>query len=547
MVEETTKGFQVNHIQQYSHAFTQEQCEYYIFKYKDHQQKDNWTGHYTGITIDEPIDIQEQMSSYENKFPQLKSINHRQYQYKNIQHYQPNQCYSIPHIEHQYYTEDMSLYRVLVWMINLNTVTDKGGTYFPITVKKHLRAQEIAQENNLPCIYLVDSGGAFLPMQDEVFPDKDHFGRIFYNQAQMSASGIPQIAVVMGSCTAGGAYVPAMSDETIIVKEQGTIFLGGPPLVKAATGEVVTSQELGGAEVHTRKSGVADHYAMNDSHALEITRDIVFNLNRKPKTLLSISQPEEPLFNTEELYQIIPKDSRKPYDVREIIARIVDSSKFHEFKANYGTTVVCGFSKIMGYPVGIIDNNGVLFSESSLKATHFIEMCCQRKIPLVFLQNIVGFMVGKDYEAGGIAKDGAKMVMAVSNASVPKFTVVIGGSFGAGNYGMCGRAYQPRQMWMWPNSRISVMGGEQAADVLSTIKKDQVKSTGSKLTQKDIENIRNPILQKYEDEGNPYYSTARLWDDGVIDPLDTRMILALGLSTAMNENIEKTDFGVFRM
>ena len=384
-------------------------------------------------------------------------------------------------------------------------------------------------------------------MQDEVFPDKDHFGRIFYNQAQMSARGIPQIAVVMGSCTAGGAYVPAMSDETIIVKEQGTIFLGGPPLVKAATGEVVTSQELGGAEVHTRKSGVADHYAMNDSHALEIARDIVFNLNRKPKTLLSISQPEEPLFNTEELYQIIPKDSRKPYDVREIIARIVDSSKFHEFKANYGTTVVCGFSKIMGYPVGIIANNGVLFSESSLKATHFIEMCCQRKIPLVFLQNIVGFMVGKDYEAGGIAKDGAKMVMAVSNASVPKFTVVIGGSFGAGNYGMCGRAYQPRQMWMWPNSRISVMGGEQAADVLSTIKKDQVESTGSKLTQKDIENIRNPILQKYEDEGNPYYSTARLWDDGVIDPLDTRMILALGLSTAMNENIEKTDFGVFRM
>ena len=410
-----------------------------------------------------------------------------------------------------------------------------------------MRAQEIAQENNLPCIYLVDSGGAFLPMQDEVFPDKDHFGRIFYNQAQMSARGIPQIAVVMGSCTAGGAYVPAMSDETIIVKEQGTIFLGGPPLVKAATGEVVTSQELGGAEVHTRKSSVADHYAMNDSHALEIARDIVFNLNRRPKTLLSISQPEEPLFNTEELYQIIPKDSRKPYDVREIIARIVDSSKFHEFKANYGTTVVCGFSKIMGYPVGIIANNGVLFSESSLKATHFIEMCCQRKIPLVFLQNIVGFMVGKDYEAGGIAKDGAKMVMAVSNASVPKFTVVIGGSFGAGNYGMCGRAYQPRQMWMWPNSRISVMGGEQAADVLSTIKKDQVESTGSKLTQKDIENIRNPILQKYEDEGNPYYSTARLWDDGVIDPLDTRMILALGLSTAMNENIEKTDFGVFRM
>ena len=432
-------------------------------------------------------------------------------------------------------------------MIIANDATVKGGTYFPLTVKKHLRAQEIAQENNLPCIYLVDSGGAFLPMQDEVFPDKEHFGRIFYNQAQMSAQGIPQIAVVMGSCTAGGAYVPAMSDETIIVKEQGTIFLGGPPLVKAATGEVVTSQELGGAEVHTRKSGVADHYALNDPHALEIARDIVFNLNREPKSILSISEPEEPLFNPEELYEIIPKDSRKPYDVREIIARLVDSSKFHEFKSNYGTTIVCGFSKIMGYPVGIIANNGVLFSESSLKATHFIEMCCQRKIPLVFLQNIVGFMVGKDYEAGGIAKDGAKMVMAVSNASVPKFTVVIGGSFGAGNYGMCGRAYQPRQLWMWPNSRISVMGGEQAADVLSTIKKDQVEARGSKLSQKDIDKIRNPILEKYEEEGNPYYSTSRIWDDGVIDPLDTRMLLALGLSTAMNAQFEKTKFGVFRM
>ena len=326
-----------------------------------------------------------------------------------------------------------------------------------------------------------------------------------------------------------------------------TVFLGGPPLVKAATGEVVSSQDLGGAEVHTRKSGVADHYALNDSHALEITRDIIFNLNREPKTNISISEPEEPIFNPEELYEIIPKDSRKPYDVREIIARLVDSSKFHEFKANYGTTVVCGFSKIMGYPVGIIANNGVLFSESSLKATHFIEMCCQRKVPLVFLQNIVGFMVGKDYEAGGIAKAGAKMVMAVSNANVPKFTVVIGGSFGAGNYGMCGRAYQPRQMWMWPNSRISVMGGEQAADVLSTIKKDQVESSGSKLSQKEIDAIRNPILEKYENEGNPYYSTSRLWDDGVIDPLDTRMILALGLSTARNKNVEKTNFGVFRM
>jgi len=432
-------------------------------------------------------------------------------------------------------------------MIIANDATVKGGTYFPLTVKKHLRAQEIAQENNLPCIYLVDSGGAFLPMQDEVFPDKDHFGRIFYNQAQMSAKGIPQIAVVMGSCTAGGAYVPAMSDETIIVKDQGTIFLGGPPLVKAATGEIVSSQDLGGAEVHTRKSGVADHYALNDSHALEIARDIISNLNRNPKSITSISEPEEPLFNPEELYEIIPKDSRKPYDVREIIARIVDSSKFHEFKANYGTTVVCGFSKIMGYPVGIIANNGVLFSESSLKVTHFIEMCCQRKIPLVFLQNIVGFMVGKDYESGGIAKDGAKMVMAVSNASVPKFTIVIGGSFGAGNYGMCGRAYQPRQLWMWPNSRISVMGGEQAADVLSTIKKDQVEAQGSKLSKKEIDKIRDPILKKYEEEGNPYYSTSRLWDDGVIDPLDTRMILALGLSTALNEPNKDTKFGVFRM
>jgi acetyl-CoA carboxylase carboxyltransferase component len=432
-------------------------------------------------------------------------------------------------------------------MVIANDATVKGGTYYPLTVKKHLRAQEIAQENHLPCIYLVDSGGAFLPMQDEVFPDREHFGRIFYNQAQMSAQGIPQIAVVMGSCTAGGAYVPAMSDETIIVKEQGTIFLGGPPLVKAATGEVVTSEDLGGAEVHTRKSGVADYYAINDSHALEIARDIISNLNRPPKSKLSIVEPEDPIYDTQELYEIIPHDSRLPYDVREIIARLVDGSKFHEFKSNYGKTIVCGFAKIMGYPVGIIANNGVLFSESSLKTTHFIEMCCQRKIPLVFLQNIVGFMVGKDYESGGIAKDGAKMVMAVSNAKVPKFTVVIGGSFGAGNYGMCGRAYQPRQLWMWPNARISVMGGEQAADVLKTIKEDQLSAKGKKMTKADIKKLRDPILEKYEVEGNPYYSTARLWDDGIIDPLDTRMILALGISTSLNAELEESNFGVFRM
>lgn len=432
-------------------------------------------------------------------------------------------------------------------MVIANDATVKGGTYYPLTVKKHLRAQEIAQENHLPCIYLVDSGGAFLPMQDEVFPDREHFGRIFYNQAQMSAQGIPQIAVVMGSCTAGGAYVPAMSDETIIVKEQGTIFLGGPPLVKAATGEVVTSEDLGGAEVHTRKSGVADHYAINDSHAIDIARDIISNLNRPPKSKLSIAEPEDPIYDIQELYEIIPHDSRLPYDVREVIARLVDGSKFHEFKSNYGKTIVCGFAKIMGYPVGIIANNGVLFSESSLKATHFIEMCCQRKIPLVFLQNIVGFMVGKDYESGGIAKDGAKMVMAVSNAKVPKFTVVIGGSFGAGNYGMCGRAYQPRQLWMWPNARISVMGGVQAADVLKTIKEEQLSGKGKKMTKAEIKKLRDPILEKYEAEGNPYYSTARLWDDGIIDPLDTRMILALGISTSLNAELEESNFGVFRM
>ncbi len=432
-------------------------------------------------------------------------------------------------------------------MIIANDATVKGGTYYPLTVKKHLRAQEVAQENFLPCIYLVDSGGAFLPMQDEVFPDREHFGRIFYNQAQMSAKGIPQIAVVMGSCTAGGAYVPAMSDETIIVKEQGTIFLGGPPLVKAATGEDVNSEELGGADVHTRRSGVADHYALNDSHALEITRDVVSNLNRSPKSKLDISEPEEPLYDPKEIYEIVPSDTKQPYDVREIIARLVDASRFHEFKSNYGNTIVCGFARIMGYPIGIIANNGVLFSESSLKATHFIEMCCQRKIPIVFLQNIVGFMVGKDYEAGGIAKDGAKMVMAVSNATVPKFTVIIGGSFGAGNYGMCGRAYQPRQLWMWPNARISVMGGEQAADVLSTVKQEQFLKKGKKMKKSEIDNLRKPILEKYEAEGAPYYSTARLWDDGIIDPLDTRMILALGISTSLNAPLDKSRFGVFRM
>ena len=432
-------------------------------------------------------------------------------------------------------------------MIVANDATVKGGTYYPMTVKKHLRAQEIAEENSLPCIYLVDSGGAFLPMQDEVFPDKEHFGRIFYNQAQMSAKGIPQIAVVMGSCTAGGAYVPAMSDETIIVKQQGTIFLGGPPLVKAATGEEVNSEDLGGADVHTKKSGVADHYALNDSHALEIARNIISNLNRPSKSILDIREPENPRYDPNELYQIIPKDTKQPYDVREIIARLVDSSNFDEFKENYGKTIVCGFARIMGYPVGIIANNGVLFSESSLKATHFIEMCCQRYIPLVFLQNIVGFMVGREYESGGIAKDGAKMVMAVSNAKVPKFTIVIGGSFGAGNYGMCGRAYQPRQLWMWPNSRISVMGGEQAADVLTTIKKDQLAKKGKSMTSKEVDKLRKPILSKYEEEGNPYYSTARLWDDGIIDPLDTRMVIALGISTALNQELESTNFGVFRM
>ncbi|MBU1941811.1 MAG: methylcrotonoyl-CoA carboxylase [Candidatus Thermoplasmatota archaeon] len=432
-------------------------------------------------------------------------------------------------------------------VIVANDATVTGGTYYPITVKKHLRAQEIATENHLPCIYLVDSGGAFLPMQDEVFPDREHFGRIFYNQAKMSSLKIPQIAVVMGSCTAGGAYVPAMSDETIIVKGTGTIFLGGPPLVKAATGEEVSAEDLGGADVHCRESGVADHYAYDDHNAIGITRNIVENLNPPEKTHLDVKQPEEPLYDIKEIYGIISKDPRKQFDVKEIIARLVDGSKFHEFKALYGTTLVCGFARIMGYPVGILANNGVLFSESALKGSHFIEICCQRKIPLVFLQNITGFMIGRKYEAGGIAKDGAKMVTAVTCAQVPKFTVLIGGSFGAGNYGMCGRAYGPRQLWMWPNARISVMGGQQAANVLLTVKRDQLWRKGKELTKPEEKAITDPILKKYETEGSPYYSTARIWDDGVIDPVDTRMLLGLGISASLNAPIPDWRPGVFRM
>ena len=432
-------------------------------------------------------------------------------------------------------------------MIVANDATVKGGTYYPMTVKKHLRAQEIALENRLPCIYLVDSGGAFLPMQDEVFPDKEHFGRIFFNQANLSAQGIPQIAAVMGSCTAGGAYVPAMSDESIIVKEQGTIFLGGPPLVKAATGEVVTAEDLGGADVHTRVSGVADHYAENDQHALAIARRIVKNLNWQKQPSVSLSEPVEPLYAAEELYGVIPTDTKKPFDVREIIARLVDGSDFDEFKARYGTTIVCGFARIWGYPVGIVANNGILFSESALKAAHFIELCAQRNIPLVFLQNITGFMVGRKYENGGIARDGAKMVTAVATAKVPKFTVVIGGSFGAGNYGMCGRAYSPRFLWMWPNARISVMGGEQASSVLATVKRDGLEAAGKQWSAEEEEEFRRPIREQYETQGHPYYASARLWDDGIIDPADTRRVLGLGLSAAMNAPAEETRFGVFRM
>ena len=432
-------------------------------------------------------------------------------------------------------------------VIVANDATVKGGTYYPLTVKKHLRAQEIAMQNNLPCVYLVDSGGAFLPLQDEVFPDKEHFGRIFYNQANLSAKGIPQIACVMGSCTAGGAYVPAMCDESIIVKNQGTIFLGGPPLVKAATGEVVTAEELGGGDVHSRTSGVTDHLAENDKHALGIAREIVSHLNRKKAPDMALQNAVEPKYAAEELYGVIPKDTKQPFDIREVIARIVDGSDFHEFKALYGTTLVCGFAHIWGHPVGIIANNGILFSESSLKGAHFIELCCQRNIPLLFLQNITGFMVGKKYEAGGIAKDGAKMVTAVSCAKVPKFTVLIGGSFGAGNYGMCGRAFNPRFLWTWPNTRISVMGGEQAASVLATVKRDGIEGKGGSWTAEEEEAFKAPIRQQYEDQGNPYYATARLWDDGVIDPKDTRTVLGLGLSAAMNAPIEKTQYGVFRM
>ncbi|MDG6228527.1 MAG: carboxyl transferase domain-containing protein [Candidatus Thermoplasmatota archaeon] len=432
-------------------------------------------------------------------------------------------------------------------VIVANDATVTGGTYYPMTVKKHLRAQDIALENNIPCIYLVDSGGAFLPMQDEVFPDREHFGRIFYNQAIMSSRNIPQISSVMGSCTAGGAYVPAMSDETIIVKGTGTIFLGGPPLVKAATGEEVSAEDLGGADVHCKESGVSDHYAHDDTEAIVMVRNIVENLNRPLKTHLDIHEPEEPAYDIREIYGIIQKDPRKPFEVREIIARIVDGSKFHEFKTLYGTTIVCGFARIMGYPVGILANNGVLFSESALKGTHFIEMCCQRKIPLVFLQNITGFMVGRKYEAGGIAKDGAKMVSAVATANVPKYTVIIGGSFGAGNYGMCGRAYEPRQLWMWPNARISVMGGEQAANVLLTVKRDQLWRKGIELSKEEEKKITDPIYKKYELEGHPYYSSARIWDDGIIDPADTRLVLGLGISAALNASIPDWKPGIFRM
>jgi 3-methylcrotonyl-CoA carboxylase beta subunit/propionyl-CoA carboxylase len=432
-------------------------------------------------------------------------------------------------------------------LIVANDATVKGGTYYPITVKKHVRAQEVALENRLPCVYLVDSGGAFLPLQAEVFPDRNDFGRIFFNQARMSAEKIPQIASVMGSCTAGGAYVPAMSDQTVIVKGTGTIFLGGPPLVKAATGEEVTAEELGGADVHTRLSGVADYFAEDDEHALQIVRTIVSTLNTVKSLPADVAEPEAPLYDAAEIYGIVNADTRKPYEVREIIARLVDSSRFDEFKERYGNTLVTGFARLHGYLVGIIANNGVLFSESALKATHFIELCNLRRVPLIFLQNITGFMVGRDYERGGIAKDGAKMVHAVANSVVPKFTVVIGGSFGAGNYGMCGRAYDPRLLWMWPNARISVMGGEQAAGVLTTVKRDQLAREGKTLTTEEEDAIRSPIVDKYEREGSPYYSTARLWDDGILDPVDTRTALALGLSAAFNAPIPEPKFGVFRM
>jgi 3-methylcrotonyl-CoA carboxylase beta subunit len=428
-----------------------------------------------------------------------------------------------------------------------NDATVKGGTYYPLTVKKHLRAQEIAQENNLPCIYLVDSGGAHLPSQEEVFPDREHFGRIFYNQARMSALGIPQIAAVMGSCTAGGAYVPAMSDEAIIVAGQGTIFLAGPPLVKAATGEVVSAEELGGADVHARKSGVADHYALDDAHALMLARNIVAHLNRSKNLGLALREPAEPLYDAKEIYGIIPADARTAYEVREIIARIVDGSVLDEFKPLYGTTLVCGFAHICGYPVGVLANNGILFSESALKGAHFIELCVQRKIPLVFLQNVTGFMVGQKYEAQGIAKDGAKLVTAVACANVPKFTVIIGGSFGAGNYGMCGRAFGPRFLWMWPNARISVMGGEQAANVLAQVRRENLEAAGKVWSAEEEEAFKAPVRERFERQAHPYYASARLWDDGIIDPAETRMVLGLSISAALNAPIEATRFGVFRM
>jgi acetyl-CoA carboxylase carboxyltransferase component len=432
-------------------------------------------------------------------------------------------------------------------LIVANDATVKGGTYYPITVKKHLRAQQVALENRLPCLYLVDSGGAFLPLQAEVFPDREHFGRIFFNQARMSAERIPQIAVVMGSCTAGGAYVPAMSDETVIVKGTGTIFLGGPPLVKAATGEEVTAEDLGGADVHTRLSGVADYFADDDEHALHLARTIVSTLNTRKTPPADATTPEDPAYDPKEIYGIVNVDTRKPYEIREIIARIVDGSRFDEFKERYATTLITGFARLHGFLVGIIANNGVLFSESALKATHFIELCGVRGVPLVFLQNITGFMVGRQYERAGIAKDGAKMVHAVSNCGVPRFTMIIGGSFGAGNYGMCGRAYEPRFLWMWPNARISVMGGEQAAGVLTTVKRDQLAREGRELTAEEEQAIRAPILDKYEQEGSPYYSTARLWDDGILDPAETRHALALGLSAAFNAPVGRAQFGVFRM
>ena len=432
-------------------------------------------------------------------------------------------------------------------MIFVNDATVKGGTYYPLTVKKQGRAQTIAEENHLPCLYLVDSGGAFLPLQDEVFPDREHFGHAFYNQARMSAKGIPQIAAVLGSCTAGGAYLPAMADESIIVRNQGTIFLGGPPLVKAATGEVVSAEELGGADVHCRTSGVTDHYANNDHHALALMRRAVSRLNRNKPAQLDLREPAEPIYDVEELYGVIPEDSKQPFDIREVIARVVDGSEFDEFKALFGETLVCGFARLHGYPVGIVANNGILFSEAAVKGAHFVELCAQRKIPLVFLQNITGFMVGKQYEAGGIARHGAKMVHAVACADVPKLTVIIGGSFGAGNYAMCGRSYDPRFLFMWPNARISVMGGEQAAGVLATVKQDQLARDGKQLTPEEEAAFKQPILDQYEVQGHPYYSSARLWDDGVIDPADTRRVLGLALSASLNAPIPDSRFGVFRM